>query len=225
MLYIYCSGSYSTEIHDLVGRLNFDLNNIIYVDKKSSINVQNYQHKIISPSTLKKRWKQNDKIVIANGDPSVKAKIYESLVEFNIYPSSLVDPTAIISPSSIYDLGLIAMPFCSISSFVTISKNVTINFNTNIGHHTKIGANCFISSMVNIGGNVSIGNNVFIGMGSMIKEGVSIGDSSIISMGSIVHKDIPSSVVAIGNPAKVYLKSDKTNIFKSKKIDKSSQSL
>ena len=71
--------------------------------------------------------------------------------------------------------------------------------------------------MVNIGGNVTVGDNVFIGMGSMIKEGVSIGDSSIISMGSIVNKDIPSSVLAIGNPARVYLKSNQTNIFKNKK--------
>tara|TARA_B100001250_G_scaffold409291_1_gene433339 strand:+ start:640 stop:1296 length:657 start_codon:yes stop_codon:yes gene_type:complete len=217
MLYIYCAGSYSTEIHDLVGRINFNIDNIIYVDQNRSSNTSIYPHEVITPSKLEKRWTPNDKIVIASGDPKIKSEIYESLVKSKIYPSTIIDPTAIISPSTKYDVGLIAMQFCSISSFTSISKNVTININSNIGHHTKIGSNCFISPMVNIGGNVTIGDNVFIGMGAMIKEGVSIGDSSIISMGSIVYKDIPSSVVAIGNPARVYLKSNKTNIFKHNK--------
>lgn len=49
--------------------------------------------------------------------------------------------------------------------------------------------------------NVVIGNNVFIGSGVIILPGVSIGDNSIIGAGSIVTKNIPSNVVAVGQPA------------------------
>lgn len=51
--------------------------------------------------------------------------------------------------------------------------------------------------------NVKIGNNVFIGASSIILPGVTIGNNVIIGAGSIITKDIPSSTVALGSPAKV----------------------
>ena len=50
---------------------------------------------------------------------------------------------------------------------------------------------------------VKIGNRVWIGMNVTIMRGVSIGDGSIVGAGSIVTKDIPSGVIAAGNPCRV----------------------
>lgn len=50
---------------------------------------------------------------------------------------------------------------------------------------------------------ITIGNNVWIGAGSIVLPGVTIGDNSVIGAGSVVTKDIPSNVVAYGNPCKV----------------------
>lgn len=50
---------------------------------------------------------------------------------------------------------------------------------------------------------VRIGDNVFIGANSIVLKGVSIGSGSVIAAGSVVVKDIPSGVLAGGNPAKV----------------------
>lgn len=50
---------------------------------------------------------------------------------------------------------------------------------------------------------VSIGNNVWIGGSTVINPGVSIGDNTVIGSGSVVTKDIPSNVIAAGNPCKV----------------------
>ena len=50
---------------------------------------------------------------------------------------------------------------------------------------------------------VHIGDNVWIGAGSVILPGVSIGENSVIGAGSVVTKDIPSNVVAAGNPCRV----------------------
>lgn len=52
-------------------------------------------------------------------------------------------------------------------------------------------------------GKVKIGNKVFIGAGTIVLPEVSIGDNSIIGSGSVVTKDIPSNVVAAGNPARI----------------------
>jgi hypothetical protein len=50
---------------------------------------------------------------------------------------------------------------------------------------------------------VTLGSNVWIGDGATVCKGVSIGDNSIIGAGSVVTQDIPSNVIAAGNPAKV----------------------
>lgn len=50
---------------------------------------------------------------------------------------------------------------------------------------------------------VHIGNCVWIGAGAIILPGVTIGDNSVIGAGSVVTKDIPSGVVAAGNPCRV----------------------
>jgi maltose O-acetyltransferase len=50
---------------------------------------------------------------------------------------------------------------------------------------------------------VTIGNRVWIGGGAILCPGVSIGDDTVIGAGSIVVKDIPSGVVAAGNPCRV----------------------
>jgi maltose O-acetyltransferase len=50
---------------------------------------------------------------------------------------------------------------------------------------------------------VRIGRNVWIGGGAIICPGVTIGDDTTIGAGSVVVKDIPSNVVAAGNPCRV----------------------
>ena len=50
---------------------------------------------------------------------------------------------------------------------------------------------------------IKIGNNVWIGGNVVVLPGVTIGDNVVIGAGSIVNKNIPSNVVAVGNPCKV----------------------
>ena len=50
---------------------------------------------------------------------------------------------------------------------------------------------------------ITVGNRVWIGGGSTILSGVTIGDDSVIGAGSVVSHDIPSGVLAAGNPCRV----------------------
>ena len=50
---------------------------------------------------------------------------------------------------------------------------------------------------------IRIGNNVWIGAQVCVLPGVTIGDNSVIGAGSVVTKDIPSGVLAAGNPCRV----------------------
>jgi len=53
---------------------------------------------------------------------------------------------------------------------------------------------------------VIIEDNVFLGMNVLILKGVKIGKNSVIGAGSIVVSNIPSNVIAAGNPCKIIKK-------------------
>lgn len=124
---------------------------------------------------------------------------------------------------------------------VHIGKMVYANFNATfvddghiyIGDYTMIGPNVTIATaghpilpelrekQLQYNADVHIGRNVWIGAGAVILPGVSIGDNTVIGAGSIVTKDIPSNVVAYGNPCRVAREisdHDKEYYFKDKRI-------
>ena len=105
---------------------------------------------------------------------------------------------------------------------VSIGDNSYINSNLNLvdDYTINIGKYCLIAPNVSITTTghpvdpelrktkmytfpVDIEDNVWIGTGVIILPGVTIGKNSVIGAGSIVTKDIPSIVVAFGNPCKV----------------------
>ena len=86
-----------------------------------------------------------------------------------------------------------------------------------IGNNIKCGANTLItdtdwhSDDVRSGkdAQVIIGDNVWLGYGVKVLKGVSIGENSLIGAGSIVTRDIPSNVIAAGNPCRIIRKIEK----------------
>jgi maltose O-acetyltransferase len=50
---------------------------------------------------------------------------------------------------------------------------------------------------------ITIGDNVWLGGGVIVCPGVTIGDDTVVGAGAVVTRDLPSGVVAVGNPARV----------------------
>lgn len=53
---------------------------------------------------------------------------------------------------------------------------------------------------------ITVGDNVWIGAGVSVLPGVTIGSNTVIAAGSVVNRDVPSGVVAAGNPCRVIRK-------------------
>lgn len=87
-----------------------------------------------------------------------------------------------------------------------------------IGSHCFIGPNCGMYTAVhpllaeerNQGLEkakpIVIGDNVWIGADVTILPGVTVGDNAVIGAKSVITKDIPSNVIAVGNPCHVLRK-------------------
>ena len=123
---------------------------------------------------------------------------------------------------------------------VHFGKNVYAKFNLTlvddthiyVGDYTMIGPNVTIATAghpllpelrrqgYQYNKSIRIGRNCWIGAGAVIVPGVHIEDNAVIGAGSIVTKDIPSDVVAVGNPCKVLREIDEAEIERLKKIEK-----
>lgn len=79
-----------------------------------------------------------------------------------------------------------------------------------LGNHVTVGANSIIGDrddhpeiLKSLPCAILISDNVWIGMNCTILKGVTIGENSIIGANSVVTRDIPSNVIAAGNPCKI----------------------
>lgn len=118
-------------------------------------------------------------------------------------------------------------PFhCDFGYNIFIGKNVMLNYDcvildvcpVKIGDYTMIGPGTHIYTachsldakerreFIEFGKPVTIGSNVWIGGHCTILPGITIGDNTVIGAGSVVTKNIPSNVVAYGNPCKIIRK-------------------
>lgn len=69
---------------------------------------------------------------------------------------------------------------------------------------------------------IHIGRNCWFGAGAVILPGITVGDNVVVGAGSVVTKDLPSNVVAVGNPCRVLREigeRDREFYFKNNRID------
>lgn len=57
--------------------------------------------------------------------------------------------------------------------------------------------------ITNISGSIKIGDHVWLGKGVSVLKNTFIGSDAVVGMKSVVTENIPSSSLAVGNPAKV----------------------
>ncbi len=125
---------------------------------------------------------------------------------------------------------------CHFGKYVYANFNLTLVDDTHIyvGDYTMFGPNVVVATVghpilpdlrekaYQYNFPVRIGKNCWIGAGVIIVPGVTISDNTVIGAGSVVTKDIPSNVVAVGNPCKVLREindHDKEYYFKDRKIN------
>ena len=137
----------------------------------------------------------------------------------------------------------IEAPFhCDYGYNIEVGENFFANYNltvldvglVRIGNNAQIAPNVSIytaghpvhpesrNSGYEYGIAITIGDNVWIGGNAVIMPGVTIGDNVVIGAGSIVTKDLPSNVIAAGNPCRVIREitdADRHYYYKDRRFD------
>ena len=217
ILGIYGASGLGREVYELALTINNIGNRwskIVLID--DSPNVDNKRNlPLFKFSDLKNNFLISElEICIAVGEPKLRSILYQKILSSEFKIATLVDPNVSIPKSTKIGCGTIICKYVSITCDIDIKENVYIHPMACIGHDSIIGKNSIISSFVDVAGNCNVGNETFLAIGTILKQGISVGEKSILGLGSIVHKDIPSYVIAMGNPARPMKKNIDQKVFK-----------
>lgn len=174
----------------------------------------------------------NGELYIANDEELVELQLkkHRFLDEFNATKFEDYAKRRELAQNIFKKLGVNAIInkpfFCDYGCNISIGDNFYANFDCVFldVNEIIIGNNVFLAPRVSLftaghpidkdvrneqlefGHKIVIGDDVWIGGNVVVNPGVTIGSNVVIGSGSVVTKDIPSGVVAAGNPCKVIRK-------------------
>lgn len=155
-------------------------------------------------------------VVLVNGLGSTKQlhsrrKVYERFCGLGYSFTSVIHPSAIISPHCELASDVQVMAGAVIQAGCKVGANTIVNTRVSIDHDCQIGPNVHIAPGSVVSGGVFIGGNTHVGTGAVIIQGIDIGEQVLIAAGAVVIANIPDQYSAKGLPARNYRVEDEFN--------------
>lgn len=204
-LAIVGSGGFAREVLTLINAINsntpqYEIVGFVGEDKSQSV----HGYPVIGNDDEVNLTQEPLSIVIAVGEPGLKAKIRGKYNNPLISFPTLVHPSVIFGDKESIKIGQgsIVCAGCILTTDINIRDFVTLNLQCTVGHDTVIGNYSSFMPSVNISGEVDIKEGVYVGTGAKIINQVEIGEQTIVGAGAVVAKTLPANCTAVGVPAK-----------------------
>jgi len=136
------------------------------------------------------------------GDTALRVKLYGAAWKVGFIFPTLIHPLASVSRNAALGEGNFIACRAIINAGARIGDQCIINTGAIVEHDCAVGDFVHISPGAVLSGGAAVGQFSHIGSGSVLIHGVRIGERTVIGAGSVVIKDIPSGVVAYGNPCR-----------------------
>lgn len=143
------------------------------------------------------------KFFVGIGDNLIRRKKIYELKAVGLEVVTLIHPKASLSTYACINEGTILMAGTVVNIGVTLGVGVIVNTGATVDHDCKIDEGTHIAPGAHLSGDVQVGSSSMIGVGAVIKPGIKIGSNVIVGAGSVVVSDLPDSVIAYGNPARI----------------------
>ena len=137
------------------------------------------------------------------GNTSLRKKLIKQLKLIGFSLPSIIDASSNIGSDVLMGEGALIGKNTVVNAMSTVGDMAIINTGAIVEHGCYVGAFAHIGPGAVLCGDVKIGADTHVGANATVIQGVNIGHDSMIGAGSIVIHDVPSKVIAFGNPCKV----------------------
>lgn len=186
---------YYTSEYNLIGFLD---------DDTSKIGKYFVEYPVLGNIDAIKNYPSSIAIVIGIAFPIIKFNIIRKIKDYGYtnFPSFISKSTWVSKSVSIGE-GSIIYPGVTINYNCLIGNFAIINMNCSIGHDCTLEDFVSLAPGVLLGGNTTIGHATQMGIGSKSIQGINVGQNCIVGAGAVIVKEVPNTVVVVGNPAKI----------------------
>ncbi len=202
-LIIIGAGGFGREVAWLVDRINSvkpQWNLLGFVDDNPELKSKKIDKYSVLGNIDDLRQYKNAYVVCCIANTEVRKKIVNKIK--NAF-ATLVDPAAILSDRVKIGEGSVICAGVVITVDISIGKHNIIDVNSTVGHDAVLEDFVTLYPGVNISGNTVIENGVQLGTGCQVLQGLRVGENTFVGAGAVVTKNLPSSCVAVGVPAKI----------------------
>jgi sugar O-acyltransferase (sialic acid O-acetyltransferase NeuD family) len=142
-------------------------------------------------------------VVIAIGDPEVRARLVARAEQLGLPFATLVHPAAVVSRHARVGPGCIVSAGVMVTSSASIGAHVILNLGCTVAHDAVVADCCTLAPGVHVNGHARLGSGCDLGAGAVVLPKVAIGAGSVVGAGAVVIKDLPAGVTAVGVPARI----------------------
>ena len=152
---------------------------------------------------------------VAIGDNGARRQVVDALCRK--YPgirfAAVIHPNACVSSTALVGDGALICAGAVVSAKALIGPHCILNTRAVLDHHASMGGFASMAPAAATGGRVAIGSGAAIGMGAMIHHGIGVGEDALVGSLSLVTRDVPSRVVAYGQPCRVVRQREPSDIY------------
>lgn len=150
-------------------------------------------------------------IAIANPHSRARCKLHNTMEDLGFKSVTFADPSAQIDKRASIGSSVQIMNNVIIQPGVKIHDNCIIGIGAIVEHDVVLNEGVELGPGTVLAGRVEVGRHSWVGTGAIAfsherGEPTIIGENTMIGAGTVVNKNVPSNVVAIGNPVRVLKK-------------------
>jgi acetyltransferase EpsM len=129
------------------------------------------------------------------GNPSARARVFETLLEAGFACPALVHPTAWVEPSAVLESGVQVLAQSYVSSDSRVGFGTVINAGVVVSHDCRLGRVVNLSPGAMLAGGVTLEDYVQVGMSATINLNLRVGRGARVGNGATVKADVPEGAV------------------------------
>jgi sugar O-acyltransferase (sialic acid O-acetyltransferase NeuD family) len=139
----------------------------------------------------------------STGDNAPRKRLFELGLGNDLYPMTVVHPSAFCSTWAKVAGGAQLLPGSIVNAGATLGANVIVNSGAIVEHDCCVSDHSHVGPGARLGANVHVKEKAHIGLGACVRQGLCIGQNSIVGVGAVVVNDVPDDVVVVGVPARI----------------------
>lgn len=143
-----------------------------------------------------------DAVMITLGDITMRESLLSLVREYGIKMFSVIDQSAIVSPTSVIKEGTFVGKRAVVNAYATIGEACILNTGCIVEHGCELEDNIHVAPGAILCGNVHISSHVLIGAASCVIQSLRICSHAFVGASACVSKNIESAGVYVGVPAK-----------------------